>query len=133
MKKAIFALNDLVIPVQSAPPRLRVDRAEFNQEAYDKALFKLRTQFADIVDAPTEPAVEGNQLVVNMNGFLAKADGSKGDPLPSVAGGDGITVPLESGKFMPGLVEGLLGATKGDSRDIKVTFPPRSSAPRPGT
>ena len=29
---------------------------------------------------------------------------------------------------MPGLVEGLIGATQGETRDITVTFPPRSSA-----
>ena len=74
--------------------------------------------------------MEGNQLIANMNGFMATPEGEKGEPLPAVAGGDGITIPLEQGKFMPGLVEGLMGVKKGETRDITVTFPPRSSAPQ---
>jgi trigger factor len=31
---------------------------------------------------------------------------------------------------MPGLVEGLIGACDGDEREVKVTFPPRSSVPQ---
>ena len=108
-----------------------VEEPEFNQDAYDAALRKLRKQHCDIIEQEAGvECEEGDQLVVNMNGYLAAPDGSKGEALPAVAGGEGITVPLEPGKFMPGLVEGLLGATKGDSRDIKVTFPPRSSAPQ---
>ena len=108
---------------------VEVEREEFNQEAYDASLLKLRKQFADVVDVD-DAAATGMQLVVNMNGFLATADGDKGEPLPSVAGGDGITVPLDEGKFMPGLVEGLVGVKTGETRDISVTFPPRSSAPQ---
>lgn len=110
---------------------VEVEEVPFNQDAYDAALRKLRKQHADIVDqGPEVPSEEGDQLVVNMNGFLATPDGAKGEPLPAVAGGDGITVPLEAGKFMPGLVEGLVGAQVGQKRDIHVTFPPRSSAPQ---
>jgi len=109
---------------------VEVEREEFNQEAYDAALFKLRKQHADSVDVGEGVAAEaGNAIKVNMNGFLATPDGAKGEKLPDVAGGDGIEIPMEAGKFMPGLVEGLLGATKGEVRDITVTFPPRSSAP----
>lgn len=109
---------------------VEVEEPEFNQDAYDAALRKLRKQHCDVIDQDEGvQAEDGDQLVVNMNGFLAAADGEKGEPLPALAGGEGVTVPLEPGKFMPGLVEGLMGTTKGETRDIKVTFPPRSSAP----
>ena len=108
---------------------VEVEEAEFNQEAYDNALFKLRKQHADCIDVEN-PAEEGDQVVVNMNGFLATPAGEKGEPLPAVAGGDGITVPLEAGKFMPGLIEGILGAKPKETREITVQFPPRSSAPQ---
>ena len=70
------------------------------------------------------------QVIVDMNGYLANADGSKGEELPAVAGGDDLPVPLEPGKFMPGLVEGLIGANAGDVREVRVTFPARSSIPQ---
>jgi trigger factor len=111
--------------------KVQIEKEEFNQDAYDSALLKLRKQYADVVDVGEGVAsVEGNQLVVNMNGFLAQDDGSKGEQLPAVAGGDGITVPLETGKFMPGLVEGLVGVKAGETRDVQVSFPARTSAPQ---
>jgi len=108
---------------------VEVEREAFNQEAYDAALFKLRKQHAASVDmGASTGAAPGNALKVNMNGYLATPDGAKGEALPAVAGGDGIEIPMEEGKFMPGLVEGLVGATQGETRDITVTFPARSSA-----
>lgn len=104
-----------------------VEDVPFNQAAYDAALNKLRDQHADLLDAEDEAEAQpGEQLVVNMNGFFAKDDGSKGDPLPQVAGGDGVVVRLQPGKFMYGLVEGLVGIKKGETRSISVTFPPRT-------
>ena len=79
---------------------------------------------------PGVPAVEGNEVLVDMIGFLANPDGTLGAPLPAVAGGENVNVPLAPGKFMPGLVEGLVGAKEGDERQITVTFPPRSSVPQ---
>ncbi len=110
---------------------VEVEEAEFNQEAYDKALYKLRHQHAELVSVGAGvPAEEGNEVLVDMDGFLAKPDGTCGEPLPAVAGGENVNVPLAPGKFMPGLVEGLVGACEGDERQITVTFPPRSSVPQ---
>jgi len=111
--------------------RVEVEAVEFNQDAYDSALKKLQKRHCDIVDQPAEVAAEeGDQVVVNMNGFLTTPEGAKGEPLPAVAGGDGVTVPLEPGKFMPGLMEGLVGARAGETKEISVIFPPRSSVPQ---
>jgi trigger factor len=110
---------------------VEVERAEFNQEAYDKALGKLRHQHADLVPVGAGvPAEEGHEILVDMDGFAEKPDGTAGDPLPNVAGGADVNVPLKPGQFMPGLVEGLVGACDGDQREVRVTFPPRSSVPQ---
>lgn len=108
--------------------KVQVERVPFNQEAYDKSLLKLRDQYADLQDSDT-PAEEGNQLLVDMVGWAANADGSKGEKLPDVAGGDDVQLPMKPGRFMPGLVEGLLGIKKGEKRDVTVTFPARTSVP----
>merc|ERR1719506_1374889 len=110
---------------------VNVDRAEFNQAGYDSALEKLRHRHADLVPVGAGvPAAEGNEILVDMEGFMENPDGTIGDPLPAVAGGAGVNVPLKPGQFMPGLVEGLIGACDGDEREVKVTFPPRSSVPQ---
>ena len=41
----------------------------------------------------------GDVLIANMKGFERMPDGSKGDQLPAVAGGDGVEILLEKGKF----------------------------------
>jgi hypothetical protein len=38
-------------------------------------------------------------------------------------------VLLEHGKFMPGLVEALVGTAIGDTRTVDVTFPQRTAGP----
>ena len=106
-----------------------VERVPFNQDAYDAALLKLRDQHADLVEADDgTPCEAGQQLLINMVGYHS-LNGERGDRLPDVAGGEGVQLPLRSGKFMPGLVEGLIGIKRGESRDITVTFPARTSVP----
>jgi len=109
---------------------VEVEEVPFNQDAYDAALRKLRDQHADLVDKePGSAAEEGDELLINMEGFVANDDGSKAERLPAVAGGDAISLRLKPGVFMPGLVEGLIGVKAGETRDIAVRFPARSSVP----
>lgn len=99
-------------------------RKPFNQEKMDKALNDLRERYATL-----EPAAEGSILGegdacrVNMVGFMANADGTKGEPLPNAASGDNVEVIIGPGRYMEGLVEGLIGAKVGDTRVVTVTFP----------
>jgi trigger factor len=99
-------------------------RKPFNKEKMDKALNDLRERYATL-----EPAAEGSILSegdacrVNMVGFMANADGTKGEPLPNAASGDDVEVIIGPGRYMEGLVEGLIGAKVGDTRDVRVTFP----------
>jgi trigger factor len=103
-------------------------RKPFNQEKFDRALNDLLERYAVL-----KPAEEGASLAmgdacrVNMIGYMANEDGSKGDPLPNAASGDDIEVILGPGRYMTGLVEGLIGAKVGDERMISVSFPVVSS------
>jgi len=100
-------------------------RKPFNQERMDIALKDLRDRYATLapMDDDTELAM-GDACVVNMEGFMAEDDGvTKGDPLPNAASGDNVEVILGEGRYMEGLVEGLVGAKVGDVRTITVSFP----------
>ncbi|KAL3927882.1 MAG: hypothetical protein SGPRY_002628, partial [Prymnesium sp.] len=100
---------------------VKVEEIPFNQEAYDRALDKLRDQHADLINKDEgAEAQKDDQLLVNMHGFFANPDGSKGEPLPQVAGGNELPVRLIPGKFMYGLVEGLIGVKKGETRLITL-------------
>eukprot|EP00518_Triparma_eleuthera_P004897 CAMPEP_0182454796 /NCGR_PEP_ID=MMETSP1319-20130603/1263_1 /TAXON_ID=172717 /ORGANISM="Bolidomonas pacifica, Strain RCC208" /LENGTH=554 /DNA_ID=CAMNT_0024652819 /DNA_START=22 /DNA_END=1686 /DNA_ORIENTATION=+ len=100
-------------------------RKPFNQAKMDQALVDLRARQAQL--APKEgdaPALEmGDACVVNMVGYMATDAGAKGEPLPNAASGDQVDVVMETGKYMEGLVEGLVGAQINDTREVTVTFP----------
>jgi len=89
-----------------------------------KAIMNLQARYVDLNDAPEGHTAQlGDVVIVDMKGFAANEDGTKGEPLPDVAGGDGVEILLEEGRFMPGMVEGLVGATPGEEREFSVTFP----------
>jgi trigger factor len=100
-------------------------RKPFNDARFQQAEKDLAERYA-----VTEPAPEGTELamgdscVVNMDGFMAAEDGvTKADPLPNAASGDKVDVVLGEGRYMEGLVEGLVGAKVGETKQIYVTFP----------
>jgi trigger factor len=100
-------------------------RKPFNQARFDQAVKDLAERYAVV-----EPAAEGAELamgdacVVNMEGYMAAEDGvSKGEPLPDAASGDDVEIILGDGRYMEGLVEGLVGAKVGETRVVYVTFP----------
>lgn len=100
-------------------------RKPFNQARFDQALKDLAERYAVTDAAPegTELAL-GDACVVNMEGFMAAEDGvSKGEPLPNAASGDNVEIILGPGRYMEGLVEGLIGAKVGETKAIYVTFP----------
>ena len=61
-------------------------------------------------------AKSGDTVVINFAGFL---DGVQ------FPGGTAENFPLKlgSGQFVPGFEDQLVGAKKGEERDVKVTFP----------
>lgn len=101
------------------------DRKQFNQEKMDKALSDLKERYASLqkIEDESHTLAMGDACVVNMEGFMGNADGSKGDPLPNAASGDRVDVILGDGRYMEGLVEGLVGAKVGETVEVKVTFP----------
>lgn len=100
-------------------------RRPFNQEKMDQALLDLRDRYAVLekIDDPTKTLEMGDACVVNMEGYMATEDGEKGEPLPNAASGDNVEVILGKGRYMEGLVEGLVGAKVGDTKTVTVSFP----------
>lgn len=100
-------------------------RKPFDQEKMDKALSDLKERYAttETIEDGGHALQMGDACVVTMEGFFANADGTKGDPLPNAASGDRVDVVLGKGRYMEGLVEGLVGAKAGDVVQVSVAFP----------
>jgi trigger factor len=84
-------------------------------EAIDAELEGLRDRFAQLETAD-RAAESGDHVVMD---YLGKVDGE------GFAGGEGRDQLLElgSGRLIPGFEEQLIGASAGDEREVKVTFP----------
>ncbi len=68
------------------------------------------------VGACDSGAKKGDTVVINFAGFL------NGEQFP---GGTAENFPLKlgSGQFVPGFEEQLIGAKKGEEREVKIQFP----------
>jgi len=64
-----------------------------------------------------DEAKTGDTVIIDFAGFLA--DGTQFD------GGTAKAFPLKlgSGQFVPGFEDQLIGAKKGEERDVKIRFP----------
>ncbi|KAA8494899.1 Trigger factor [Porphyridium purpureum] len=101
----------------------------FDEALVENALVELQKKNALPVIAPEgTKAAMGQVLVATMTGFFRNDDGSQGAELPEIADGKSIEVQMESGVYMPGLVEGIVGASIGETRLVPVDFP--DNAPR---
>lgn len=106
--------------------KVTASKTEIDIEKYEKVKRSIMERYK--VQGPTDAsyaATMGDVVVGSMTGYEEKDDGSKGPVLPSVASGTSVDIALETGKYMPGLVEGLVGAKAGDVRTIRVQFPVR--------
>ncbi|KAL7566992.1 hypothetical protein ACA910_019920 [Epithemia clementina (nom. ined.)] len=100
-------------------------RKQFNKEKMDRALNDLRERYAALepISDSSYKLQMGDSCTVNMDGYMATPAGEKGEPLPNAASGDQVEVVLATGRYMEGLVEGLVGAGVGETRQVRVSFP----------
>lgn len=101
------------------------ERKPVDDTKFDKAMNDLKERYAttEPIDDDSHELQMGDACVVDMDGYMATESGEKGDPLPNAASGDRVDVIMGEGRYMKGLVEGLVGAKVGESRTVTVTFP----------
>lgn len=99
--------------------RLKVERltGEVTDADVDEALRRLADQTKSYTDrTDDEPSQKDDNVVID---FVGKVDGTE------FAGGkaDDFNLTLGSGQLIPGFEDQVTGAKKGDTREVKVTFP----------
>jgi len=100
-------------------------RKNFNQPRFEQAMKDLAERYAVTAPAPEGKVLAmGDSCIVDMKGFMAAEDGtSKAEPLPDAASGDDVEIVLGDGRYMEGLVDGLVGAEVGQTKTVYVSFP----------
>lgn len=91
-------------------------------EEIEQRLEDMRARYAQVVEKSDEAASLGDTVTLDFEGFV--------DDVPFDGGkGEDYTLELGSQTFIPGFEEQLVGLKKGDSSDVKVTFPESYHAP----
>lgn len=109
---------------------IEAEEPPFEDNLIDEALEELQKKESFSVLSPEGTKAEIGKLVVgDLVGYYRNEDASKGDKLPDIAEGEAIEISMTEGQYMPGFVEGLVGAAVGETRSVNVQFP--ESNPRP--
>src|SRR5215210_3740373 len=121
VEQALAAKADLAFKIAlEVLPSFEV--AEVADADLQEALERMAAQNRPFATKPAEAGAEtGDRIVVDFTGRIAGEEFQGGK-------GEGIQVELGSGSFIPGFEEQLLGAKAGESRQVKVAFPPNYGA-----
>lgn len=91
--------------------------AEPDEEKVDEALERVREQNAEAVPLEEDrPVADGDQIAIDFKGTV---DGEEREGMQ----GEDMTLILGTGQLIPGFEEQLVGAEKGETRNVTVTFP----------
>lgn len=82
----------------------------------EEVLSRLRDRQAELVVSGKEKVEPGVYAIIDFDGFI------DGEPFSGGAGRD-VELEVGSGRFLKEFEEGLVGAAKGEEREVKVTFP----------
>jgi len=87
----------------------------------DETLEGYRENLATLVPVEDRAAEEGDVAVVD---FIGKAENAEGE-VEAFEGGSAqdFQVEISEGKFIPGFVEGMVGMSLEEEKDVEVTFP----------
>ncbi|MFB5083742.1 trigger factor [Symbiobacterium thermophilum] len=89
---------------------------EVTDQEVEEQLSALRERLATLVTDESGEVDQGSFAVIDFEGFI------DGEPFEG-GKGEGYTVEIGSGTFIPGFEEGLVGAKAGETREVTVTFP----------
>jgi trigger factor len=87
------------------------------EKAVDEAMERIAAANKEEKElASPRPAAKGDMVKIDFTGYV------DGKPFPNGAASD-YTLEIGSGSLIPGFEDQLIGASAGDERDVKVTFP----------
>jgi trigger factor len=91
----------------------------YKPEKVDEVLENYRERSATRVPVEGRPAQEQDIAVIDFSGLLT------GDEPKEIPGGSATDFELElsEGRFIPGFVEGIIGMSVGETKEIEATFP----------
>lgn len=104
---------------------LKVEEGKYDPESIDKFLEDRRKEQATLVPVEGRPAQMGDIAVVDFTGTLVSEGEDESQTPQEIPGGSAtdFQVELAEGKFIGGFVDGIVGMSPGETKEIAVTFP----------
>jgi trigger factor len=97
---------------------LKLERlvADVDEEQLNKALEQLAERNQTFAAEEGRAATEGDRVTIDFKGTIDGQEFERGS-------GENLQLVIGNAGFIPGFEEGIKGAVKGESRDVKATFP----------
>ncbi len=101
---------------------VQAEEIKYNPDSVEEWLKDQRTKRATLVPVEDRAAAMGDVAIVDYAAFALAEDGSQGEAIAEVKGSD-FEVKLEEGRFVTGIVDGIVGMAIEEIKLIPVTFP----------
>ncbi|PSB26831.1 trigger factor [Stenomitos frigidus] len=103
--------------------QLQAEEVKPDAEQVDKVLQQYQEQTATLIPVEGRAAQLGDTTVVDYKGVLL-SDDPEAEPEPFPGGeAEDFQVELAEGKFIEGFIDGIVGMTPSETKDISVPFP----------
>ena len=98
--------------------KVEIQKNTFDPKSIDEALEKSRNQLANIIPVVDRPAQMGDIAVISFNGVYKNSK-------QSIEGGssESMDLELEKNKMIPGFVEGIIGMSINEKKELNLVFP----------
>merc|ERR1711907_386454 len=98
--------------------KVEIEKNKFDPKSIDEALEKSRNQLANIIPVVDRPAEMGDIAIISFNGIYKNSK-------KSIEGGssESMDLELEKNKMIPGFVEGIIGMSINETKELNLVFP----------
>jgi trigger factor len=105
---------------------VQAEEVKYDPAKVDEVLENYRSRSATLVPIEGRPAQKGDTAVVDFAGRLAKSADAAEDAEPEEIPGGSATdfeIELLEGRFIEGFIDGIIGMSAGETKDVTATFP----------
>lgn len=112
---------------------VQAESVDYNPDKVEEVIDRYRKQLSTLLPVEEDrPAQAGDVAVLDYEGFFVlpqdAPEGTEPQPVPQAQGKD-AQVDLEPGNFIPGFVDGIIGMTINENRNVSATFPSEYPVP----
>lgn len=103
--------------------KVQAEEVEYDPDRVDKVLENYQADSATLIPVEGRPAQMGDVAVVDFAGHLA--DQEEGEEPKEIPGGsaEDFQIELLEGRFIEGFIDGIVGMTVGETKEISAIFP----------